>query len=619
MHLCHDGLVAQEFPEEQLIATESRVASLEHAVSSRERELAILADISTRLHGEEDVQVILDTTLDGLLEGLGLRTAWVFLDDEKEHNLRLAAHRGLSPQYVELARMRGLGECLCREVFASGHGTLARNTVECPRMPTIAEGLEQPVAHASVPLAFGGTSRGVLNVAARPGTTFEEPELRFLETVGRHLCVAVESARHFKAERLYNKEARALAALNKGIGESLDVESVLAAVGRTALDVLHVDRVYILLGSDPRQLAVAHVAGLPHPELAKGQVLDLAALGPSMHRRALEDQVRLSTEDWRTDAHVNKDIARRWGGAAALILPLVARKATLGLLVTSCASPHRWTEDQVDVAEALASQASVALENARLYDKARRAYRELNEAQARIIQSEKMAVVGTFASGLAHEVRNPLNSIALQLSVLERRVAPLPKGLAGELKELVGVIREEVKRLDNLVGDFLQFSRSNRVQYRPTALDALVDEVIRLLRPEARASGVSLRRERFGGAIPDMRVDPEKMKQVVINLVQNAIEAMPQGGVATVESGLVDGRAVLVVRDSGPGLPEGLDVFQLFVTTKARGTGLGLSIAQQIVLEHGGEIAAASEPGKGATFTVSLPVERPEEAARDEA
>jgi signal transduction histidine kinase len=486
-------------------------------------------------------------------------------------------------------------------------------------MPTIGASLEQPVTHASVPLAFDGTTRGVLNVAARPGESFDEAELRFLETVGRQLCLAVEGARHLKAERVYNQEARALAALNKGIGESLDPEAVLEAVGRTALEILRVDRVHILLGSDPRALSVAHLAGLPHPELRKGQVLDLASLGESLHRRALEEQVRLETEDWSRDPRVNRDIARRWAGAAALLLPLVARKATLGLLVLTSESPHRWTEDQVDVGEALASQASVALENARLYEKARRAYRDLNEAQARIIQSEKLAVVGTFASGLAHEVRNPLNSIALQLSILERRVAPLPAGVAGEIKELAGVIREEVKRLDNLVGDFLQFSRSNRVQYRPASLDALADEVVRLLRPEARAAGVTLRRQRVGGAMPDLRVDPEKMKQVVINLVQNAIEAMPEGGVVAVESGLVDGRAVLVVRDSGPGLPEGLDVFQLFVTTKARGTGLGLSIAQQIVLEHGGEIAASSAPGEGATFTVSLPVERPRGAAEDEA
>ncbi len=596
----------------------SLLQSLRRAVEHRERELAILAEVSERIHGEEDVQAILDATLDAVLKGLGLETAWVFLDEEKAPNLRLAAHRGISPAYLEAVRARGLGECLCREVLVSGRSQQARNTTECPRMPMIGASLDQPVAHASVPLAFNGTSRGVLNVAAPPGATFDDAELRFLETVGRQLCLAVEGARHLKAERLYNQEARALAALNKGIGESLDPEAVLAAVGRTALDVLHVDRVHILLGSDPRRLHVAHLAGLPHPELRKGQVLDLAAMGDSLHRRALEQQVRLETEDWARDQRVNKDIARRWAGAAALILPLVARKATLGLLVLTSASPHHWTEDQVDVAEALASQASVALENARLYDKARRAYRELNQAQARIIQSEKMAVVGTFASGLAHEVRNPLNSIALQLSILERRVAPLPAGVAGEIKELVGVIREEIKRLDNLVGDFLQFSRSNRVQYRPASLDPLVDEVIRLLRPEARAAGVTLRRQRIGDLIPDLRVDPEKMKQVAINLVQNGIEAMPGGGVVTVESGLVEGRAVMVVRDSGPGLSEGLDVFQLFVTTKARGTGLGLSIAQQIVLEHGGEIAAASEPGKGATFTVSLPVERPDQAAGDE-
>jgi signal transduction histidine kinase len=183
----------------------------------------------------------------------------------------------------------------------------------------------------------------------------------------------------------------------------------------------------------------------------------------------------------------------------------------------------------------------------------------------------------------------------------------------------VSVIREEVKRLDNLVGDFLQFSRSNRVQYRPASLDSLVDEVMRLLRPEARAGGVTLLRQRVGKPIPDLRVDPEKIKQVVINLVQNAIEALPGGGVVTIESGLADERALLVVRDNGPGLPEGLDVFQLFVTTKAQGTGLGLSIAQQIVLEHGGEIAASSNPGQGATFTVSLPVERPEPAEGEEA
>jgi signal transduction histidine kinase len=597
-------------PARPAAAVEKAVA-LRRIAESRERELATLADLATRLHGQEDVQAILNQTLDSLLGGLGLRTAWIFLEDPQSGQLRLAAHRGVSPAYLRMVQSQGLGECLCPQVFTSGRGVQARNTTECPRMPMIGEGLDQPVAHACVPLTFDGTSHGVLNVAARPGETFSVPELRFLETVGRQACLAVEGARHLNAERLHNQEARALAALNKGIGESLDPDAVLETVGRTALEVLGVDRVHILLGSDPRKLTVAHLAGLPHPELRPGQELDLTALGPSLHRRALEEQRAFSIEDWSRDERVNKEIARRWAGASALILPLVARRVALGLLVLTSESAKLWTDDQVDLAEALASQASVALENARLYDKARRAYRELNEAQARIIQSEKMAVVGTFASGLAHEVRNPLNSIALQLSILERRVAPLPAGVAGEIKELVGVIRQEVRRLDNLVGDFLQFSRSNRVQYRPTRLDDLLDEVMRLLAPEARAARVVLRRQNIGGPVPDLRVDPEKIKQVAINLVRNAIEALSGGGEVVVLNGLVDGRAQVMVRDNGPGLPEGLDVFQLFVTTKAEGTGLGLSIAQQIVLEHGGEISAASEPGRGTTITVTLPVERP--------
>jgi len=296
-------------------------------------------------------------------------------------------------------------------------------------------------------------------------------------------------------------------------------------------------------------------------------------------------------------------------------VPLIARDRLLGVLLLSCADDHRWSEDAVEVAEALAAQASVALENARLFEEARQAYQQLREAQERSLRSEKMAVLGTFASGLAHEVRNPLNSIGLQLSILDRRIGRCEPALGKEMAELSGIIREEVKRLDGLVGDFLLFSRADRIQYHEADLEQLIDEVVHLLRPEARAAGVTIRRQREGDPIPPARMDGEKMKQVVMNLLRNAVEAMPDGGVVTLESGLVDGRARLVVRDTGPGLPSGVDVFQLFVTTKPKGTGLGLSIVQQIVLQHGGDIVAApSEPGQGACFTVTLPIQAANEA-----
>jgi signal transduction histidine kinase len=419
--------------------------TLRAAVEKRGRQLAILSVVAARVHGEEETEAILRIALDEILIRLDLKSAWVFLGDQNERTLRLAAHRGVSPAYLEEVRTEGLGECLCPEVFWSGHRMLARNTTQCPRMPHIVEGLDKPVAHACIPLRFEGASRGVLNVAARPGEQFSDDELAFFETLGHQICLAIERAAHLRAER-------------------------------------------------------------------------------------------------------------------------------------------------------------------RLFQESRQAYRELQDAQARIIQTEKMAVLGTFASGLAHEVRNPLNSITLQLSILERRAAPLEQALAVEIRGLLGIIREEIKRLDSLVGDFLQFSRSTRIQPQPAELGALMDEVVRLLRPEARTTGVTLRRQRFGDVLPRVSVDSERIKQVAINLVRNAIEAMPDGGVVTVEDGLLDGRAGLVIRDSGPGLPEGVDVFQLFVTTKPKGTGLGLAIAQQIVLEHGGEIGATSEPGGGARFTITLPL-----------
>ena len=228
-----------------------------------------------------------------------------------------------------------------------------------------------------------------------------------------------------------------------------------------------------------------------------------------------------------------------------------------------------------------------------------------------------MAVLGTFAAGLAHEVRNPLNSMALQLSILERRIGRLEPDRSREMSEIAGVIREEIRRLDGLVGDFLMFSRTSQMHFRAASLEFLVDEVVTLVHPEARKSGVSVRRQSLGDPIPELRMDVEKMKQAVLNLVRNAMEAMPEGGTVTVETGCVDGRARVVVQDTGPGLPPGLDIFQIFVTTKAKGTGLGLSIVQQIVMQHVGEITAGSEPGKGARFEISLPLPREPETGKE--
>jgi two-component system NarL family sensor kinase len=176
-------------------AYQAQLRSLNEVVEKRERELLILSRVAARVHGEDDVDGILNIALDEILQEMGLRTAWIFLGDERERKLRLAAHRGVAQKYLDEIDRDGLTECLCPEVFWSGHRMQARNTVQCPRMPDIVDGLSVPVAHACIPLKFEGGNRGVLNVAARPNETFSDEELRFLETLGHQVCLAVERAR----------------------------------------------------------------------------------------------------------------------------------------------------------------------------------------------------------------------------------------------------------------------------------------------------------------------------------------------------------------------------------------------------------------------------------------
>lgn len=596
-------------------AKTTSIEALREAVRRRDLQLEALEAVGARIQRAESVDGILEAVLDEILARMELSAAWVFLDTGEGRQLRLARSKGLSAAYLERAHTRALDPCLCLEVFDTGRPMQARNTTQCPRMPELIDGLREPVAHASVPLRFEGPSRGVLNVAARPGQVFLDDELRFLGTLGRQVGLAIERARHRQAEHRLDLQARAMMAIDKSIGGgTLDPATVIGAVSATARQVLDTEHVYVLLGSDPTKVTVAHASG--EAGFVTGETVDLVAKGWQLAARALETREAIRFDD-RGDDRVNRQEAERINVSSALIHPLVTHDHVEGVLVVGRRDPGPWSPDQQEIAEALAAQAAVALENARLYQEARRAYRELRDAQSRIIQSEKMAVLGTFASGLAHEVRNPLNSIALQLSLLERRTARIDPEVATRTNELVSIIREEVRRLDGLVGDFLLFARSSQVRHQPTDLRALADEVVRLLAPEATAAGIELVHEPGDGDPPRPEIDSERIKQVLINLVRNGIEALHAGGSVRVADAEVDGIAWLHVRDDGPGLPSDLDVFQLFVTSKPGGTGLGLPIAQQIVHEHGGEISAESSPGRGTTFSVRLPSVRPGHSTRE--
>jgi signal transduction histidine kinase len=227
-----------------------------------------------------------------------------------------------------------------------------------------------------------------------------------------------------------------------------------------------------------------------------------------------------------------------------------------------------------------------------------------DEILRRVLRSERLAAVGTLAAGLAHEVRNPLNSASLQLTLLERR---LERGdEPGSVLPIAHIIKSEIDRLDRLVREFLAFAQPRPLEPRPVDVAELFSAVTTLIAPEAEAVHVSIAAEVPPG-MPAALGETERLRQVVLNLTRNAIEAMHDKGGQLRLTARRAGRDVeLTVEDDGPGFGEDLPVFDAFFTTKTHGTGLGLSIVHRIVTDHGGTIRVESRPGR-TCFTLALP------------
>ena len=229
------------------------------------------------------------------------------------------------------------------------------------------------------------------------------------------------------------------------------------------------------------------------------------------------------------------------------------------------------------------------------------------EMLTRTMRAERLAAVGTMAAGLAHEVRNPLNSASLQLAVLERR---LERGETGErATPIARIIKSEIDRLDRLVRDFLAFAKPTPLDPRPVDLPALLAGIAELIAPETEAARITVHVEAEPALAPAAG-DAERLRQVLLNLTRNAVEAMQEkGGTLTLRARARDDLLEVDVEDDGPGFPDASPVFDAFFTTKDQGTGLGLSLVHRIVTDHQGTIAVESRPGR-TCFTFTLPVSR---------
>ncbi len=236
----------------------------------------------------------------------------------------------------------------------------------------------------------------------------------------------------------------------------------------------------------------------------------------------------------------------------------------------------------------------------------RTVYRELQDSFEKLKRADRLSAIGHLAASLAHEIRNPLGSIEGAANILGR--AETTERLR---HEFLGIIKKECARLNRLLTNLLDFARPRPLEFQTVSAATLIDGVIALISHTAEQGGIAIRRS-IPASVPSIESDPEQIKQVLLDLAINAIQAMPDGGNLEFAVSRKDGTIVLSVKDEGEGVPpEHMDrMFDPFFTTKEAGTGLGLSVANQIAEQHGGAIVAERNRGKGMTFSVQLPLQR---------
>ncbi len=234
--------------------------------------------------------------------------------------------------------------------------------------------------------------------------------------------------------------------------------------------------------------------------------------------------------------------------------------------------------------------------------------RQNRELEEKVRESQYLSQLGRLSSGVAHEIRNPLNFIGLAVDRLDAVTGERTPGSAGEKAQVISRIKEEIQKLNDLVTNFVMYGRPTEPQRIPVLVPEIAESVLQMASDRLRSQRISVRRDFQEG--PPLVVDPDMIRRAVVNLVGNAIDAMPDGGellVAARPSG--DGRYMIQVGDTGPGIPEGVreKIFEPYYTTKPSGLGLGLDLTRKIVKAHEGEIVVDSESGKGTRIRILLP------------
>ena len=433
----------------------------------------------------------------------------------------------------------------------------------------------------------------------------------------------------------YEAELNFLFKFNEKLFSAFGFQNVAQCIAEAAHNFLPIERaVFLTWDKNSEKFTLAYAIGWEHGRNQEPLVIGKDSIsGFVIHNREV-----LVVSDLAKEPYLMKLKKEEYLQKAFVSAPLIFKNEVLGVLhVCDKKTPGPFTPREVSVVMSIVRMSAITLQNVRMYEQASKravelkmAYDELKEMQDKLIQSEKLKAIGQLASGVAHEMRNPLGIIMQGVAYLEQIISPEAK----DSRETLSIIKDSAQRADGIVISLLDYSRVTKLDLHPEDIDSILENSLNLVKTELKSIEVVRENQK---ELPRVLVDKNKLTQVFINLFMNAIHAMPDGGKLIIRSfikpleetrSILDerlgdvseaGKNVIVVEieDTGMGISEEnlKKIFDPFFTTKGmgKGTGLGLSISRNIIIMHKGLMEVKSQVNKGTRMMITLIISKEKE------
>jgi signal transduction histidine kinase/CheY-like chemotaxis protein len=612
-HVLPPGAKADEEQLLKIVADQVAIAAenarLYEGVMRRAAEQESLVESGRLLTGTLQVSEVLHRLSELVRSRFGADVVRILISDEASSVFRLQAQAGTTRTVKETAGpTEAANEGLIGWIVQHRRPLAYSDVLVEPglnRREWFAD--EGFVSFLGLPLFLDTELVGVLSIFYRGRHVFTSEEMALGEALATSASAAIRNARLYEQTQERLRHTETLLAVSQDASSTLELTEVLRRTTRAMVRALDADTGGAWLLSEDGSRFVPIVGyHVPKELLGALESATLKSLDPRVSDwRRVEGPLYSSHSD--EDPRFTHPIARMLRHKSVLILPMRWKGATIGgFALAWLKEHHRFTSDELRLAEGIALQAAVASENSRLYEGVKQQMAELKRTQAQLIQSTKLAAIGELAANIAHEINNPLTSVLGFASYLAEQV---PAGQP--MREELDLIQEEAGRARDIVRDLLHFSRQREFIPQITDLNVVLEQTLAMVRRQGALDAIRLE-EIYASGLAPVEVDVPRIKQVFLNLINNALYVMKDnGGSLTIRSSACGDLVQVEVTDTGTGIaPEHLDrIFEPFFTTKpdVSGTGLGLSVSLGIVQSHGGTIEVRSQLGQGSTFTVKLP------------